>query len=400
EGAPWLGMEVGALSSLESVLFVGSTLRKEQPLLAVRVRQAAKKGTAVHLVHVARDDLLMPVRSQAITRPSDLTGELAARKDSLVGLLKDGPSAIVLGHYAQQHPDFAVLLAIAQEIGRLAGATVGVLPDGANAVGAALVGAQPRGKGLDAAAMMADPRRAYLVVGVEPEHDLGRAAMKALEQSSLNVVLSAYRNAATDRAHVILPITPFTETGGTFVNMEGRAQSFNGAVKPQGDARPGWKVLRMLGSLLEIADFDADSLEAVRAQVAPDLSAWAKMGLNNAIASFEWEMRAARADLERVAEFAVTASDPIVRRSPSLQKTADGKASRTARANAATLARLGLRAGDMVEVSQGGGSTTLAAAIDAALPDGVVRIARGVAETAALGTGNLTLQKALQAATA
>ncbi|HSS26328.1 MAG TPA: molybdopterin-dependent oxidoreductase, partial [Usitatibacter sp.] len=400
QGAPWLGFAIEDLAKMKSVLLVGSTIRKEQPLLSARLRQAAKKGTAVHLVHVAGDDLLMPVRSQAITRPSDLTGELAARKDSLVGLLKDGPSAIVLGHYAQQHPDFAVLLAIAQEIGRLAGATVGVLPDGANAVGAALVGAQPRGKGLDAAAMMANPRRAYLVVGVEPEHDLGRAAMKALEQSSLNVVLSAYRNAATDRAHVILPITPFTETGGTFVNMEGRAQSFNGAVKPQGDARPGWKVLRMLGSLLGIADFDADSLEAVRAQVAPDLSAWAKMGLNNAIASFEWEMRAARADLERVAEFAVTASDPIVRRSPSLQKTADGKASRTARANAATLARLGLKAGDMVEVSQGGGSTTLAAAIDAALPDGVVRIARGVAETAALGTGNLTLQKALQAATA
>jgi NADH-quinone oxidoreductase subunit G len=111
-------------------------------------------------------------------------------------------------------------------------------------------------------------------------------------------------------------------------------------------------------------------------------------------------MRASRADLERVAEFAVTASDPIVRRSSSLQKSADGKASRTVRANAATLARLGLKAGDMVEASQGGGSTTLAAAIDTVLPDGVVRIARGVAETAALGTGSLTLQKALQAATA
>jgi len=400
QGAPWLGFAIEDVEKMKSILLVGSTLRKEQPLLSARVRKAAKKGTAVHVLHVAGDDLLMPVASQGVVRPGALAAELAARKDSLVSLLKAGPSAIVLGHYAQQHPDFAVILALAQEIGRLAGATVGVLPDGANAVGAALVGALPRGKGLDAAAMVAQTRRAYLVVGVEPEHDMGRAAVKALEQSAFNVVLSPYRNAATVRAHVILPIAPFTETGGTFVNMEGRAQSFNGAVKPQGDARPGWKVLRMLGALLEIADFHPDTIEAVRAQIAPDLAAWAKAGLGNAIAAFEWKMQPARTGLERVAEFPVTASDAIARRSAPLQKTADGKASRTVRANAATLARLDIKAGDRVEVSQGEGATTLAAAIDPALPDGAVRIARGVAETAALGTGSLTLAKALQAATA
>jgi NADH-quinone oxidoreductase subunit G len=400
QGAPWLGFAIDDISKMKSIFLVGSTLRKEQPLFSARVRQAAKKGTAVHVMHVAGDDLLMPVASQAIVRPSDLTGELAARKDSLVDLLKNGPSAIVLGHYAQQHPDFAVILAIAHEIGRLAGAIVGVLPDGANAVGAALVGAIPRGKGLDAGAMAAQPRRAYLVAGVEPEHDMGPAAVKGLEQSGFNVVLSAYRNAATDRAHVILPITPFTETGGTFVNMEGRPQSFNAAVKPQGDARPGWKVLRMLGALLEIADFHPDTLEAVRAQIAPDLAAWARAGLDNAVAAFEWELHAMRDDLERVAEFPATASDAIARRSPALQKTADGKASRTLRANAATLARLGFAAGDAVEVSQGGGAAILVAAVDAALPDGSVRIARGVAETAALGSGAVTLGKARQAATA
>jgi len=177
-------------------------------------------------------------------------------------------------------------------------------------------------------------------------------------------------------------------------------QSFNAAVKPQGDARPGWKVLRMLGALLEIADFHPDTLDAVRAQIAPDLSAWAKAGLGNAIGAFGGAPRASKADLERIAEFPATASDAIVRRSPSLQKTADGKASRTVRANAATLARLDVKAGDLVEVSQGEGSVTLVAAADAALPDGTVRIARGVAETAALGAGALTLRKARQAATA
>ncbi|HXF78109.1 MAG TPA: NADH-quinone oxidoreductase subunit NuoG [Usitatibacter sp.] len=400
KGAPWLGFAIGDVAKMKSILLVGSTLRKEQPLFSARVRQAAKKGTAVHVLHVAGDELLMPVASQAIVRPSGLAAELAARKDSLAGLLKAGPSAILLGHYAQQHPDFAAILAIAHEIGRLAGASVGVLPDGANAVGAALVGAVPRGKGLDAGAMMAQPRRAYLVAGVEPEHDMGPAALKALEQSGFNVVLSAYRNAATDRAHVILPVTPFTETGGTFVNMEGRSQSFNAAVKPQGDARPGWKVLRMLGALLEIAEFHPDTLEAVRAQIAPDLVSWARAGLDNAIAASEWKVPAVHGDLERVAEFPATASDAIARRSPSLQKTADGKASRTVRANAATLERLGFKAGDAVEVSQGGGSATLVAAVDVALADGCVRIARGVEETAALGGGAIALEKARQVATA
>jgi NADH-quinone oxidoreductase subunit G len=400
QGAPWLGFAIEDVARMKSILFVGSTLRKEQPLFSARVRQAAKKGTAVHVLHVARDDLLMPVASQAIVRPSELASELAARKQPLAELLKAAPSAILLGHYAQQHPDFAAILAAALEIGKLSGAAVGVLPDGANAVGAALAGATPRGNGLDAGAMVAAPRRAYLVAGVEPEHDMGPAALRALEQSGFNVVLSAYRNAATDRAHVVLPITPFTETGGTFVNMEGRVQSFNAAVKPQGDARPGWKVLRMLGALLEIADFHPDTLDAVRAQIAPDLSAWAKAGLGNAIGAFGGAPRASKADLERIAEFPATASDAIVRRSPSLQKTADGKASRTVRANAATLARLDVKAGDLVEVSQGEGSVTLVAAADAALPDGTVRIARGVAETAALGAGALTLRKARQAATA
>src|SRR6185436_18680066 len=163
---------------------------------------------------------------------------------------------ILLGHYAQQHPDFAVLYAIAQELGRVTGATVGLLPDGANAVGAHLAGAVPQ-RGLDACAMVAQPRKAYLTMGVEAELDMGPEALAALSSADFHVALSAYRNATTEAAHVMLPITPFSETGGTFVNMEGRVQSFNAVVKPQGDSRPGWKVLRMLGALLDIPGFHA-----------------------------------------------------------------------------------------------------------------------------------------------
>jgi NADH-quinone oxidoreductase subunit G len=423
-GAPWLGMAIDKVNELQSVLLVGSTLRKEQPLFAARLRQAAKKGAAVSVVHVADDELLMPVVARRVTRPDGLAGELAAvaaavaqaagkhlggdvsraigdaEKAIAATLVGKERSAILLGQYAQQHPDFAILFAIAQEIGRITGATVGVLPDGANAVGAHLAGAYPQDGGLDARAMIDKPRHGYLVMGVEVEHDIGPRAVKALGDAEFGVVLSAYRNATTDAAHVVLPITPFTETPGTFVNMEGRAQSFNAVVKPQGDARPAWKVLRMLGALLEAPGFHPDTIEDVRKQIAPDLSAWARAGLGNQAESFTWELRTPSADVERIAEFGIYATDPIVRRSPSLQKSADGKAARTARFNAATMARLGISAGDRVRVRQGGGEAMLAVALDAALADNTVRIARGVAETAALGEGDIAIERVRETAVA
>jgi NADH-quinone oxidoreductase subunit G len=422
-GAPWLGMKIAGLSGLESVLLVGSTVRKEQPLLAARLRTATRHGLAVNVVHVAADELLMPVANRVVARPGALAASLAAiagaaahasgkaPRGELKGAIGEAEkaiaaslagakkSAIVLGHYAQQHPDYAVLLAIAQEIGRLTGATVGVLPDGANAVGASLVGALP-GDGLDAHAMIAAPRRGYLVAGVEAELDMGPAALAALEKADFCVSLSAYRNATTERAHVILPIAAFGETGGTFVNMEGRVQTFNAAVKPQGEARPGWKVLRMLGSILEVPGFHADLIEDVRAAIAPDLDAWAAAGLSNGPVEIEWKLRSPAAEMERIAEFALYAGDPVARRSPPLQKTADGKAARTLRIGPAMAATLQLVAGDTARVTQGTGEALLRVAIDAAVPEGCVRIARGVPETAMLGEGAVAVAKAREAAVA
>src|SRR6185437_11992451 len=211
-GTPWLGMPVAALDELESVLVVGSNLRKEQPLVAARLRGAAKRGCAVSIVNVAADDLLMPVASRVVAKPSELAAALAAvaaaaaqakgerakgdlkraigdAERAIVASLAKPRSAILLGHYAQQHPDGAVLLAIAREIGRNTGATVGVLPDGANAVGAHLLGALP-GAGLDARAMIDSPRRAYLVAGVELAADMGPKAVRALESADFGVVLT------------------------------------------------------------------------------------------------------------------------------------------------------------------------------------------------------------------
>jgi NADH-quinone oxidoreductase subunit G len=235
---------------------------------------------------------------------------------------------------------------------------------------------------------------------VEADLDMGPQAAAALGKAEFCVALSAYRNATTERANVMLPIAPYAETAGTFVNMEGKVQSFNAVVKPQGDARPAWKVLRMLGTILDIPGFHVETIEEVRKAIAPDLQAWARAGLGSSIAPFTWELHAPRAAIERIAEFAIYGSDAIVRRSMPLQKTADGKASRTARFNAATLARLKLNAGDRVRVRQGEGEATLPVALDAALPDGTVRIARGVAETAALGEGEISIERIAVAAVA
>jgi NADH-quinone oxidoreductase subunit G len=403
KAAPWLGQPISDLVKSKSVLLIGSTLRKEQPLLAARLRGAAKRGLAVNLLHVADDDLLMPVANRAIVRPGMLAATLAEIAKAAGGQgnhpiaasLAHQPSAIVLGHYAQQHPDFAVLLALAQEIGRITGATVGVLPDGANAVGAHLAGAVP-GKGLDARAMVDSPRRGYVIAGVEAELDMGPAALGAIERSEFTLALSAYRNATTEAAHVVLPIAPFTETGGTFVNMEGRAQGFSAVVKPQGESRPAWKVLRMLGTLLEVPGFHGETLKEIQDGIAPDLQAWARAGVGNdpvAPGARDRGQPAAAQVLERIAEFGINAGDPVVRRSLPLQRTADGKATRAARMNAATASRLQLAGGDRVRVTQGGGEARLTVAIDPAVPEGCVRIARGVPETAALGEGAISLEK-------
>ncbi len=424
DGAPWLGMKIAEVGALESVLLVGATIRKEQPLLAQRLRQGAKKGLAVNVVHVADDDLLMPVAHRLVARPSQLAVALAAVAKAaaeIAGKPLEGEVAsacggvavsdearaiatslsgkeragVLLGAYAQQHADFGPLAAIAQEIARLTGAKLGFIAQNANSVGAKLAGAGPKAGGLDTRGMLHAGLKAFLVAGFEPERDAALApeAIAALSQAEFVVAFSAWRCWAPEYAHVILPIAPSAETAGTFVNMEGRVQSFHAVVKPQGDARPGWKVLRVLGTMLGLPGFEAESIDAVRKDIAPDLQAWADAGLSNAVAPFGFSLAAPAEGLERVAEWPLYGTDPQVRRAPSLQKTADAKAAATVRLNAATAAARGLAAGERVVVRQGGGEATLPLAIDAALPDDCVRVARGTLESVALGDGPVSLEK-------
>ena len=223
------------------------------------------------------------------------------------------------------------------------------------------------------------------MLGAEPELDCadGRAALSALKSADSVIVMSPFKSAAAlEYADAILPVSPFTETSGSFVNAEGRVQSFQAVCRPKGETRPAWKVLRALGNVLELPGFGYESSEDVRNEVLGG-DAQFVAGLDNGAAGTA-NLAAAGGFVERVADVPVYFADPLVRRAPSLQKTKDA-AVPTARMNAATLAKFGVSAGDIVRVKAGEGDTTLVAQLDAGLPDGCVRVAAAHAATANLG---------------
>jgi NADH-quinone oxidoreductase subunit G len=291
---------------------------------------------------------------------------------------------VLLGNAAAQHPQASQLLALAQWIAAEAGATVGYLGEAANGVGAQWVNALPGKGGLNAGQMLAQPMKALLLLGVEPAFDAADAAgaRAALQGAGLVVSLSPFKDANTEFADVLLPVAPFSETAGAFVNAEGRVQSFHGVVRPLGETRPAWKVLRVLGNLLGLAGFDQATVEEVRAQALIDPSGLASRLDNRSSAAVT--AAPVSTAIERVADVPIYASDALVRRAPSLQATADAKAPVVGVPSALWL-QLGLKPGDAVRVTQGQASATLPAREDATLAANAVRIAAGHASTTTLG---------------
>ncbi len=422
-GIPSLGMKIADISRLDRVLVVGSFLRKDHPLIAQRLRQSAKKGAQVSILHSANDELLINLTARAIAAPSQLPALLAqvvkavcalkgasadaalsaltvsAEAQAIAQSLASGSNtAILLGNFAQQHPQAATLQRLAGQLATALGGKFGFLGEAANSVGGYVAKAVPSAGGLNAAAMIKDPRQAYVVLGAEPELDCadGAQALAALKKSAVTVVLTPFKSPAMlDYAAVLLPVAPFSETSGSFVNTEGRVQSFYAAAKPLGEARPGWKVLRVLGNLLAINGFEFNSSEDVRSEA---LGAQAEFvsGLDNGLDGVRLDLSAAGGAVERVADVPIHFADALVRRAPALQKVADSAAP-TARMNSAMLKKFGLDAGQLAKVGAGGtANASLVAQLDAGLPDGVVRISAAHATTLALGpmSAVLSVEKA------
>ncbi|NBQ86552.1 MAG: NADH-quinone oxidoreductase subunit G [Betaproteobacteria bacterium] len=355
--ARWLGTSIASLSNLQRVLVVGANLRKDQPLLAQRIRQAARRGAAVSSIVPAACDWAMPVANEWVTPASNWAQALAdvavavaavkgvaapalgqanaqaqAIADSLLGGER---KAILLGNAAAHHARASSLLALAQWIGEQTGATVGFLTEAANTVGAQLAGALPGAGGMNAAQMLSGGCKATVLLNTEPVHDsaAGTAAAQALARAGMVVTLSPFK-ANMEFSDVLLPIAPFSETSGTFVNAEGRVQGFHAVVKPQGEARPAWKVLRVLANLLGLSGFDFESSQDVLNQARgadagqPFVAA---ASLSNATSAAIDTTAAAGEPCSA----AIYQLDGLVRRAPALQRTADARAAQAVNTRAA-----------------------------------------------------------------
>ncbi|MDO9094371.1 MAG: NADH-quinone oxidoreductase subunit NuoG [Rubrivivax sp.] len=415
--ARWLGLPIAELSKLDRALVIGSFLRKDHPLMAQRLRQAVRHGAQVMSLHAVHDDWAMPLSATLTAAPSQWLAQLAdvaaaVAKSAGVpaplpadpgphaqavaaALLSGEHKAVLLGNAAAQHPQAGALLAIAQWIGSHTGASVGYLGELGNGVGAQLVNALPGAGGLNAGQMLSQPMKALLLLNTEAVLDSANAAAanKALATSGLVVALTAFKDTCADVADVMLPIAPFTETAGTFVNAEGRVQGFHGVVKPRGDTRPAWKVLRVLGNLLGLEGFSQETAEQVRDEALGDVAGLAARLDNSSTAALSLGQPVQ--GLQRLADVPIYATDSVVRRSPPLQLTADAHLPQVGLPSA-LWQQLGLKAGDLVRISQGEGHATLQAREDASLADNTVRVAAGHASTAALGAmfGTVTVDKA------
>ena len=420
-GTPWLGMRLSQIKDLDAALVVGSFLRKDHPLIAQRLRQAAKKYTKVSLINVVGDSPLIDLHEQLTVSPAELVFALAAvvkaaseikgqsvsaaladisvcEKSRAVAqsLLEGEKRAVFLGNVVTQSADAAQIHALALELGKLTGASIGFLGEGANTVGGHVAWALP--SAANARQMFEQPRKAYVLLGIEPEFDVAnpQLALSALKQAEMVVYMSAFKHeSALEYADVMLPVAPYTETSGTFVNIEGRIQSFNGVVKAKGDTRPAWKVLRVLGNVLNLDGFGYESSEEIRDEVlgkGVEFVASLSNELNDITLSLP--TRSANT-VQRIADVPINFADPMARRSPALQQTADAKAP-CARLNSQTAGQLGLQEGQMARLTQGTGSAILAVKIDELVPTGCVRVAAAHPTTQMLGEmfGAITVERA------
>jgi len=353
---PWLGCSLKDLERMQSVLVIGSNLRTEAPLLAHRVRKAATTGSKIAFINPAKYEYLFPVAgyltSNGVGMIDHVAGVLSAAVQSsgrslppalmsVVGGAQVSESQraiaaqlgqgerrlILLGEIAQRDTDFSTLRALAAALADLTGSQLGYLAAGGNAVGAALAGVLPHRAigtrkspgGKNIAEMLAANLRAFLLVGaIEPSKDIAVAgASDALKRAECVIALTPY-DSAKEYAHVILPIGTFAETAGTYVNLEGRWQSVPGAAKPVGEARPGWKVLRVLGNLLNLQDFDYESAEQIRDELKTQLG---EIKPDNRYSGGSVTRGTTR---EQVLDVRIYEVDAIVRRATALQQTRDG----------------------------------------------------------------------------
>ena len=398
--APGLATPLAALSDMDAVLLVGSNVRKEYPLVNHRLRLAARAGAAVMTLNATDYQLNYPLAHSTVAAPRDFADTLSAMasevsSDSVRERLASAERAVILlGPTALNHPQANAMRVAAAALANATGAELGFLTDGGNAAGAWLAGCVPhRGAGArelpsagrHALELMDSPPRAMVLFAIEPELDLsaGARACDQLARVDHLVAFTAFDSPRLrDVATVMLPIGLFPETAGTYVNLEGRWQTVTGALKPPAEARPAWRVLRVLGNQLDLPGFDFMDVSEVL-QELQTAAANVRVGANG-----DWHalgVPVVGGDvLERVAEVPIYAVDALVRRAAPLQATSDGRF-QGIHLGPGLARKLGVADGDAVRVRQNATELTLTARIDSAIADGCVRLACAVPETVSLG---------------
>jgi NADH-quinone oxidoreductase subunit G len=417
--APWLGMPVSKLSELDRALVVGSFLRKDQSVIAARIRTANKRGLQVTRIDAGGDDWLIPAVASFSAAPSAWLNALtevalavanakstippvgtfnlpiSSAAQAIADSLLSGSKAIVLlGSAALAHPHSTDLTVLAQFIAEQTGATLGFLPEGGNAVGASLV----KANGVGVNSVLSGNSRAVLLMNLDPLADLPNPIQThaALANASTVIALTAYKSAdILENADVILPIATYTETVATFVNLEGKAQTIQPAVKPLGDSRPAWKVLRVLGGLLELDGFLLNTPEEVLDEALSD-SYCSQLSNYSQANSLSNGNLAPLNGLERVTDVNIYAADQIVRRASALHSTRDAKRGNQVGLNAAVFNSLALVEGDLISISQDGRTVIAPVSLEPSLAANAVRISAGTPMSAQLGPmfGSVTIAKA------
>jgi NADH-quinone oxidoreductase subunit G len=423
---PWLGMELSALENLNAAMIVGGNPRKDQPLLGHRLRKAALRGANIMFVNQRAYDINFTAEQYMSAGSEDLVVLLAAVTKALIQ--KSGKSApaalhtlleqvevdeqqqliadnllhaeralVLLGSQASLSPYYSYIVALSHNIAELAGAGFGVSSFGANASGACLAGCLPHRKtagmaddrpGLTAHQMLQSARKAYLLFNVEPELEAWDTAVaqSAMQQAETVIAINNFAGPALRAyADVLLPLASFAETDGTYINIEGRWQSFNTASATTDDARPGWKILCALADRFALDGLSFDSADDVRHVVQEQCR---DVVLNNKLGNIElprqdFESKSGR--LQRIADIPIYSSDALLRRSLPLQQTIDGMEADKALMHPQTAAENNLSNSEFVNVTQGGNKVEFPLQLSEAIPEGCIWIGLGVPGTEALG---------------
>ena len=425
---PGLSIPIEELSRADSVLLVGSNIRKEQPLLGLRLRKAWQNGASISSINLyeyvynfeAKPNLAVPptqllstlaavLKAVADKRnrelPEDLVTIVSKSADSSddnasINAIADSlcrddfASVVILGQTAMSHSDYGAIRQLANAIGNISESALCELPP-ANSAAGWLAGCLPHrgvnGKvlnstGMNAWQMMNNPRRGYMLFDVEPPLDMadGTAGQTALDAAEFVLSFQAFSE-VPDYVDVVLPIAPFTENSGTFVNCEGKIQWASSAVEPYGEARPGWKILRVLGNFLELDGFDFVSIDEVSEEASPTVE---QNGQTFQQANGLGTDKTSTIDpdtLELISEHKIYTGDSVVRRAPALQQTADSVV-REAHLNPQDMARFGLKNGSEIRLQGETFNAHTQAKSDTRVPAGCLYLASGVVAVPPIGT--------------